>query len=296
MIHSMTGFGAASFRAGDGAFEVEIRSVNHRHLDARVRVPRSLQRLEPELRARIAQRFDRGKVDCTITVPDANAPSSALEIDHDAARGYLRAARSLRESEGILGEIDVASLLALPGVARLTEPELSLESLRPASFDALDQAMDALLRMRASEGAALERDLSMRLDRVHELADFLEERAEGVQEAVRARLTRRMKKLQSEFGLEDDARLQQELMIAADRLDVAEEIVRLRSHIEQFRTALVEGGPGHPVGRRLEFLLQELSREVNTIGSKGADAPIAHAVVDLKTELERIREQVMNVE
>ena len=102
--------------------------------------------------------------------------------------------------------------------------------------------------------------------------------------------------LRTEFGLEDDARLQQELMIATDRLDVVEEIVRLRSHVEQFRTALVEGGPGHPVGRRLEFLLQELSREVNTIGSKGADAPIAHAVVDLKTELERIREQVMNVE
>ena len=296
MIHSMTGFGAASFRVEGGAFEVEVRSVNHRHLDARVRVPRALNRLEPELRARICERLDRGKVDCTISAPDGEAGAPTLEIDREAARGYVRAARELRESEGVGGELDVASLLALPGVARLSEPDLSLESLRPASLAAIDQALDALLRMREAEGAALERDLSARLDRVLELADFLESRAELVQDAVRTRLGKRMQKLQAETGLEDDARLQQELLIAADRLDVTEEIVRLRSHVDQFRATLAGAGPGRPVGRRLEFLLQELSREANTIGSKGSDAPVAHAIVDLKTELERLREQVMNVE
>lgn len=296
MIHSMTGFGAASFEAGNGTFEVEIRSVNHRHLDARVRVPRPLSRLEPELRARIAQRFDRGKFDCTVSTPDGGALAPSLEIDHEAARAYVRAASSLSELEGISGELDVASLLALPGISRLMEPEVSLESLRPAALQALDEAMDALVWMRLTEGTTLERDLSTRLARVLELADFLEGRAQLVQDAVRARLHKRMKKLQAETGLEDEARLQQELVIAADRLDVTEEIVRLRSHIEQFRTTLAGAGPGSPVGRRLEFLLQELSREANTIGSKGADAPVAHAIVDLKTELERIREQVLNVE
>jgi uncharacterized protein (TIGR00255 family) len=292
----MTGFGAASFRIEGGVFEVEIRSVNHRHLDARVRVPRPLYRLEPELRARICERFDRGKFDCTVSALDGEVGAPSLEIDREAARGYVRAARELHEGEGVGGELDVASLLALPGVARLSEPQPSLDSLRPASLTALDQAMDALLRMRAAEGATLERDLSARLGRVLELADSLESRAGLVREAVRTRLEKRMRKLQAETGLEDDARLQQELMIAADRLDVSEEIVRLRSHVEQFRATLASAGPGSPVGRRLEFLLQELSREANTIGSKGSDAPLAHAIVDLKTELERLREQVMNVE
>jgi uncharacterized protein (TIGR00255 family) len=292
----MTGFGAASFRAAGGSFDVEIRSVNHRHLDARVRVPRALQRIEPELRARIVERFDRGKFDCSISVPDAETAPQSVEIDLEAARSYLRVARELAQGEGVTGELDVATLLALPGVARLSEPEPSLESFRPAALGALDEAMEGLARMRAAEGASLAADLSQRLDRVGEVADFLETRASAVQQAVRARLQKRMQKLQAETGLEDDARLQQELMIAADRLDVTEEIVRLRSHVEQFRAALADAGPGRPVGRRLEFLLQELSREANTIGSKGADAAVAHAIVDLKTELERLREQVMNVE
>jgi uncharacterized protein (TIGR00255 family) len=291
----MTGFGAASFRIEGGAFEVEIRSVNHRHLDTRVRVPRLMSRLEPELRARIGERCDRGKFDCTVSAPEGESGAS-LSIDREAARGYLAAARELGEEEGVAGELDVASLLALPGVARLSEPEPSLEALRPAALAALDEALDALLRMRAAEGASLERDLSARLGRVLELADFLESRAGEIQQAVRTRLEKRMQKLQAETGLADDARLQQELMLAADRLDVTEEIVRLRSHVEQFRSTLAGAGPGRPVGRRLEFLLQELSREANTIGSKGSDAPVAHAIVDLKTELERVREQVMNVE
>jgi len=270
--------------------------VNHRHLDARVRVPRSLSRLESELRACIGERFDRGKFDCSISLPEGEAPSQSLEIDRGAARGYLRAARELAAEEGVGGELDVATLLALPGVARLAESELSLDELRPAALAALDQAMQALALMRAEEGATLARDLSARLQRVLELADFLEERAQSVREAVRNRLEKRMQKLQAETGLEDPARLQQELLIASDRLDVTEEIVRLRSHVEQFRSALAGAGPGRPVGRRLEFLLQEFAREANTIGSKGADAPVAHAIVDLKTELERMREQVMNVE
>jgi uncharacterized protein (TIGR00255 family) len=292
----MTGFGTASFRVGETAFDVEVRSVNHRHLDARVRVPRLLTPLEPGLRARIQERFDRGKFDCSITSPEGASSSQLLVVDRAAAREYLRAAREIASEEGVTGELSVADLLSLPGVSRFTEPQLSPEDLAQAVHEALGRALDALAAMRTSEGAALARDLQERLDRIAQTAEEVEGRSGEVQEAARERLRRRARQLESETGLLDEARLHQEVTLAADRMDVTEEIVRLRSHVDQFRKTLEESGPGRPVGRRLEFLLQELSREANTIGSKGADAPIAHLIVDLKTEIERIREQVQNVE
>lgn len=296
MIQSMTGFGSASFQVGENAFVIEVRSVNQRHLDARVRLPRNLGALEPELRAQVQARFDRGKIDCNVATPEGAVQPPRLEIDREALRAYLRAAEEIAREEALEGGIGVAELLALPGVTRLVEPVHSPDALRDAAVAALDQALDALAEMRAAEGASLQRDLLGRLDRVSELADALEERADLVQQAVRERLRRRARQLEAETGLLDDARLHQEVTLAADRLDVTEEIVRLRSHVDQFRKAISAAGPGQPVGRRLEFLLQELSREANTVGSKGADAPIAHLIVDLKTELERMREQVSNVE
>ena len=296
MTQSMTGFGGASFRLGDTTFVVEVRSVNHRHLDARVRLPRLLSPLEPSLRARIQERFDRGKFDCTISSPEGASATQKLEVDRDAAREYLRAARELSSEEGVSGALSVADLLSLPGVSRFSEPEVGEEEVGAAARHALDAALDALQEMRSAEGAALERDLRERLDRIAGFAEELSQRAGLVQEAVRERLRKRAKQLEADTGLLDEARLHQEVTLAADRLDVSEEIVRLRSHVEQFRKTLEGAGPGSPVGRRLEFLLQELSREANTVGSKGADAPIAHLIVDLKTELERVREQVQNVE
>ena len=150
--------------------------------------------------------------------------------------------------------------------------------------------------MRAREGGSIARDLLQRIERVAELTDEIEERSGEVQVWARERLRKRARQLESETGLLDDARLHQEVVLAADRLDVSEEIVRLRSHVDQFRSVADAGGVGNPVGRRLEFLLQEFGREANTIGSKGSDAPIAHEIVELKTEIERLREQVQNVE
>jgi len=292
----MTGYGSVCFQVDESGFEVEIRSVNHRHLDVRVRLPRNLQALEPELRARVQARFARGKLDCGVTAQEGATPAPRLTVDLEAAREYVRAARELAAREQIDGSLSAAELLALPGVTRVSEVQPSLDTLRSAVLAALDQALDALAAMRSAEGAALERDLTGRLQRVCELADALEQRADLVQQAVRERLRRRARQLETETGLLDEARLHQEVALFADRLDVTEEIVRLRSHVDQFRKALGSAGPGAPVGRRLEFLLQELSRETNTIGSKGADAPVAHLIVDLKTELERMREQVQNVE
>jgi len=296
MIHSMTGFGRSSFQLAGVAFDVEVRSVNHRYLDARVRLPRLLAALEGKVRERIQGRFARGKVDLSVMVPGGAATTPRLEIDLEAAREYLRVARELSEGEGVSGMLDVGTLLALPGVSCLAEPEVPAEALREALFDAVDVALEALDAMRVAEGGALERDLLERAARVAALSASLEERAGVVQEAVRERLRRRAEQLRQETGLLDEARLHQEIVIAADRLDVTEEIVRLRSHAQQFRRIVEESGPGKPVGRRLDFLLQEFGRETNTIGSKGCDAPIAYEIVELKTEIERLREQVQNVE
>jgi len=292
----MTGFGRASFQVGELAFDVELRSVNHRYLDARVKLPRVLAGFEGDVRGRLQARLGRGKVDLSVTSPAPASSAPRLEIDLDAARQYVRAARELRESEGVAGEVGVAELLALPGVARFVELEVPAESLREGLERAVDAVLDAADAMRSREGAALERDLRERLAKVEELALSVESRTDSVQKGVRERLRRRTEQLRQETGLLDEARLYQEIVLAADRLDIAEELVRLRSHVEQFRRVLAEAGPGKPVGRRLDFLLQEFSREANTVGSKASDAPVAHWIVELKTEIERLREQVQNVE
>ena len=231
-----------------------------------------------------------------MTAPGGGAPAPRLVIYLETARSYLRAAADLHASESLGSELDVGTLLGLPGVSHFSEPELSAEALREALLSAVDDTLDALDAMRAAEGAAIERELVERVGVVEAMAVSLEGRAGEVQESVRERLRRRSEQLRQETGLLDEARLHQEIVLAADRLDVTEEIVRLRSHAQQFRRIVAEGGSGKPVGRRLDFLLQEFGREANTIGSKGSDAPIAHEIVELKAEIERIREQVQNVE
>ena len=293
---SMTGFGRASVRFSTFGFEIEIRSVNHRHLEARARVPRMLSACEVEIRAKIQQRVSRGKIDMTIALPDGEQALSQLEIDRGVAGEYVRIAAELGGTSGVTGSLSVDTLIGLPGVARLIEPELPIDEFRNVLHGGVEKALDALVAMRASEGEILERDLLARLDKVEGTTNAIEKRSEVVGDAVRERLRKRTEQLRLETGLLDEARLHQEVVIAADRMDITEEIVRLRSHIVQFRDVIRLAGVDHPVGRRLEFLLQELIREVNTIGAKGGDAPIAHDVVELKTELERIREQVQNVE
>jgi len=185
--------------------------------------------------------------------------------------------------------------MALPGVARVVEHALDEATVRPALVAAVEEAATGADAMRVAEGAALERELRSRLAAVAALAGDVVARSGEVVASVRERLRKRAEQLREETGLADEGRLLQEIVIAADRMDVTEEVVRLRSHVAQFEAAL-DASASAPIGRRLEFLLQEMSREANTIGSKAADAPIAHRVVDLKTELERLREQVQNVE
>ncbi len=296
MIRSMTGFGRASFEVDGIHFDVEVRSVNHRYLNTRVRLPRLIGSFEAEVLNRLQSRFDRGKIDLSVSTSGGGAPQPRLDVDIEAVRQYIQAAAALRAEAQVEGTLNVNALLALPGVARFDESVIDLERLRGALFGATDAALDQLDSMRCSEGEALERDLQSRVGHVGKLMTSLEGRAGEVQDAVRARLRKRAEQLEQETGLLDPARLHQEVVLAADRLDVTEEIVRVRSHIEQFQRFLAEADAGEPVGRRLDFLLQEFGREANTIGSKGSDAPIAHEIIELKAEIERMREQVQNVE
>jgi uncharacterized protein (TIGR00255 family) len=290
----MTGFGRRDLEIEGVSVSIEVRSVNHRHLDVSVRLPRLLAGLEGPLKKRLQSSFSRGKVDATIAFGQNSMPRARLELDREVVAQYRAFAAELAGDAAPV-DLPVDRLIALPGVARLVEQELSPDRAGPALETALAAAAADVSAMRELEGEALEGDLRGRLARVAGLVDSLAERSEEVVLAARERLRKRSDQLREETGLLDEARLHQEVVIAADRLDVSEELTRLRSHVEQFAGVLAADSE-EPCGRRLDFLLQEMMREANTIGSKAGDAARAHRVVDLKTELERIREQVQNVE
>ena len=296
MILSMTGFGRATRESDGVGLDVEARSVNHRHLDLRVRLPKLLGDREAAIKQRIQGRLRRGKIDVTVNLSLADT-KPRLEIDEEIAGQYLEACIGLlSRHENLDVGLTAANLFALPGVTRIVETELDPSSFEGPLAEAVDEAIAGLLAMRASEGASLANELEGRLERVASLADAFEARSGEVLSVARQRLQKRAEQIKREVGLVDDARLHQEIVIAADRLDITEELVRLRSHVDQFREILARADGREAVGRRLDFLLQELGREANTVGSKANDAPLAQDVVELKTELERIREQVQNVE
>ena len=298
MIYSMTGFGRARREIEGLGLEVEVRSVNHRYLDLSVRLPRVLMDQEPAIKKRIRSDLSRGKVDVSVSLT-TRAAAAILEIDEAIAAQYVAASETLRERHALGaggGSLDVAALLALPGVTRVVETKVDSAFHVDPLGEATTEAIEALIAMRAAEGESLSIELEGRLARVSELSAAFEVRAGEVLAVAKQRLQKRAEQIKREVGLLDDARLHQEIVIAADRLDITEELVRLQSHVEQFRETLQSADRGHPVGRRLDFLLQELGREANTVGSKANDAPLAQDVVELKTELERIREQVQNVE
>jgi uncharacterized protein (TIGR00255 family) len=289
----MTGFGRASFEAAGATFAVEVRSVNQRNLDLTLRLPRTFGGLEPELRRAVAQRFARGKVELSVALAPGSAPRAEIEVDRELVQKYLALSRELARESGVIDRIGVAELLAMPGVVRTVEVAAREQEAAAPLLEAVARAADAALAMRSAEGAALARELGARLANVSALVAELGARAGEVQRAVRERMRLRAEQLRAETGLLDEGRLYHEVALAAERLDVSEELARLASHVEQFVAALAAE---EPVGRRLDFLAQELAREANTLAAKAGDAPLAQRVVDLKTEIDRIREQAQNVE
>jgi uncharacterized protein (TIGR00255 family) len=295
MIHSMTGFGRASFQIDGLGFDVEIRSVNHRHLDVRLRLPRQLGDHEAAAKQLVQEHVSRGKVDISVNQVDAKNSAGELEIDVLLAEQYVKAARRLGEAHGLNAELDVTALLTMPGVTRFVEPTLPEAALTAGLMEGLTVALTELVAMREAEGNKLATEFGRRLTNVAELVDAFEKRSALVVEAARERLRRRTDQIRQDTGLIDEARLHQEIVIAADRLDITEELVRLRSHVSQFADIVSTAVVSKPVGRQLDFLIQEMLREANTVGSKASDAPLAHLVVELKTELERLREQAQNI-
>ena len=292
-MRSMTGFGRAAFEVAGVSFAVEVRAVNQRNLDLVVRLPRNFSGLEPEVRKAVAPRFARGKVEVSVAASAGSAPRAELEVDRGLVQKYLALSRELSREAGVIDRVSVAELLGMPGVVRAVESQAREEDAAAPLLAAAGRAADAALAMREAEGAALARELAARLANVRALTSELAGRAGEVQRAVKEKLRARLEQLRAETGLLDEVRLYHEVALAAERLDVAEELTRLASHADQMEAALASD---EPVGRRLDFLTQEFVREANTLGAKAGDAPLAQRVVDLKTEIDRIREQVQNVE
>ncbi len=291
-MRSMTGFGRGATAAGTTRVVAEVRSVNHKYADVRVSLPQELAGLAGEVEGKLRARFARGRVEVAVRL---EGPSGGgLRLDRDLARSVLIALEELRAELGLSEPPSVSALAALPLVFQPTSSPDGAEGLRAAVRRAVDEALEAAEAMRHAEGQALARDFDERLallaSQIGPLRTLAAEVAPMVLERLRARVERL---LEGSPQSVDEGRLAQEVAMLADRTDVAEELTRLESHIAQFRTIAAEKGP---VGRRLEFLLQEMGREASTIGAKVQDARLQHMVVDLRGEIARMREQVHNVE
>lgn len=288
----MTGFGRGESTGGGRAFTVEVQSVNHRFLEVRCRLPKRLGGLEPRIQQAIQQRFARGHFEAVVLDKDLDSRSRTLKVDVPLAVQYVEALRTLQQTLGLPGEVTLEMLTGQRDLMAVEESPESLEESWEAVRLALAGALDALAEMRRREGAALVAALEKHLDEVEATLAGIVQRAPDLTRAQRDRLRERVADLLDGRQL-DPGRLEQEVALLAERGDVAEECDRLRSHLGQFRTTLKQPGPQ---GRRLDFLLQEMHREANTLGAKSADAALAHEVIGLKTSIERLREQVQNLE
>lgn len=289
---SMTGFGGGEARAGTTRVGVEVRTVNHRYLDVTVKGPREYVSLESRILEAVRARMKRGKVDVFVSrAADAGAPG-AVQVNAPLARGYRDALRALQAELGLPGEVTIGMIAALRDVVVTGAPDSDPEAEWPAVLEALGVALDRLAAMRADEGKRLADDLAKQTANLRALAAAARERAPKIVEEYRVRLRDRLAKLLGDTAL-DPARLAQEVALLAERTDVHEELVRLDSHLDQLDALL---GGGGELGRKLDFLLQEVGREINTLGSKANDADLARIVVDLKSTAEKIREQIQNLE
>jgi uncharacterized protein (TIGR00255 family) len=288
MLRSMTGFGAGATER----VRVELRAVNHRFLQVKLRLPSHLSQLESDFEARVKEGLSRGVIQGTVAI-EVPQNEGAVNVDATAAARLMAQLRVLRLELELDEEPTLAHVLSLPGVVRTESKSVDDDALVEEARRAFAEALDALVAMRAREGEALAADLTGNIDALEELVDAIRRRSpESVREHQAALEERVASLLGSEREIEEKD-LAREIALLADKLDVAEETSRLGMHLEQLRELIAKGGA---VGRKLDFLVQECLREVNTIGSKCNDAATAHAVVDAKTLVERLREQVQNVE
>ena len=294
MVKSMTGYGRARQTIGERDITVEVRSVNNRYLDTTVKLPRAYIFAEDAVKQRVQKAVSRGKVDVFVTIDTAAADATAVAVNEPLARAYLEALRKIKViGDGVLeGAYSAVDIARFPDVLTVTKAEEDLESVQADICAVAGEALEAYNAMRATEGEKLAADISARLDAIERLTGKVEARSPETVKEYREKLTARMREVLQSTTI-DESRILTEAAVYADKTAVDEETVRLRSHVSQLRGMLASD---EPMGRKMDFLIQEVNRESNTVGSKCNDVEIARVVVELKAEVEKIREQVQNIE
>ncbi len=294
MAESMTGYGRSESTVESRRFLIEIKTVNNRFCDVQIRMPRVLFPLEPVFKETITNRLVRGKADVFITMNDAASAGTVVMPNIDLARAYSAAISDIAAATGRPDEADAGMIARLPDVLSVDTAECDPEMLKEGLMAILSDALDSIIRMRKTEGERLAADVLNKTDNLSRMTDEVRERAALVPAEYRQKLMARMESLlEDTAGLYyDEGRAEAEIAIFADRCSIDEELTRLSSHLEQFREAIKSDGS---IGKRLDFIVQEINREINTIGSKANDLTITNRVLEMKTELEKIREQIQNL-
>ncbi len=292
MVRSMTGFGRAKAQIDGLDITVEIKSVNHRYFEFSCRSTRAYSFLEEKIKNKLATAISRGKVEVSILIDDNTKNATIVEIDNEYASAYISALKKLSKSFGIKNDIKASSLVGNNEIFKVRRQVIEDEVITNAVFTVLEEALKNFIEMRTTEGERLFKDVTDRANLILEKVAYIEERSPKTVENYRTRIEQKIKELLGDTSI-DEQRILTEVAIFADKVAVAEETVRLRSHIKQFETLM---SSNDAVGRKLDFIVQEMNREANTIGSKAQDIEIAHTVVDIKSEIEKIREQIQNME
>ncbi len=292
MVSSMTGFGRDKQTISDYDITVEIRSVNHRYFEFSSRIPRAFQFMEETLKALCRERIARGKVELSVIIEDRSENAVELEVNRQYADAYIKALHTLAENYQLKDDITLNSFVGNNEIFTARRREADEETVKAAVVTVAEAAIDKFLAMRAVEGERLKNDVISRTEVILSAVEFVEERSPETVKEYRERIEQKIRELIGDTQV-DEQRLLTETAIFADKIAVAEETVRLRSHIKQMVASLEQGGV---VGRNLDFIIQEMNREANTIGSKAQDIEITKRVVDMKSEIEKIREQIQNIE
>ena len=291
MIKSMTGYGKANLSKQEREYQVEIKSVNHRYLDISVKMPRVLSYLEEAVKKEISSQVKRGKIDVFITFENNSTEGKEIKINTEIAKIYIDELKRLAKQEDILANIEVTEISKFPDVLSIQNKQED-ETIKSELLETVSQATESLVQMRATEGSKIAEDLSVRIKDIQEKVEEISSLSTGLIEEYVVKLESRIKEIARNQEM-DEARLAQEVVIYADKCSVEEEITRLKSHILQLEKLF---HTEESIGKKLDFIIQEMNRETNTIGSKANHLGITNDVIDVKTELENIREQIQNIE
>lgn len=291
MIKSMTGYGKGNISKNLRNYQVEIKSVNHRYLDISVKMPRVLSYLEEDVKKVISSKVKRGKIDVFVTFENSSTEGKEIKINNEIAKMYINQLKQLAEEENILANIEVTEISKYPDVLSVRNTQDD-EQIKKELIEATTIATDKLVQMRQVEGSKMAEDLLKRIEKINQKIEKISELSTGLIEEYVVKLENRIKEILKNQEI-DESRLAQEVVIYADKCSIEEEVTRLKSHISQFKELI---NSDDAVGKKLDFIIQEMNRETNTIGSKANNLEITNGVIDIKTEIENIREQVQNIE